>query len=102
MHELCTHTARVGAEGAWRAMGARTQAEACAFLTARLRRSWGVAAVRAAAHLRVSRLAFVGMPIGVAQGLRRAAREASRAPVNPAVFRMGMRPDLGQRRLGRG
>ena len=83
-------------------MGARSAAEAHGFLTGRLRRSWGVAAVRAAAHLRISRLSFVGMPTRVVQGLRRAARAPYRGPVNPRVFAAGLRPDIGPRRFGRG
>ena len=71
-------------------------------LTGRLRRSWGVAAVRAAAHLRVSRLPFVGMPAAVVRGLRRATRAPYRGPVSPRVYREGLRPDLGARRVVRG
>ena len=102
VHELCAHAAAVGSEQGWRRMGARSAAEAHGFLTGRLRRSWGVAAVRAAAHLRISRLSFVGMPTRVVQGLRRAARAPYRGPVNPRVFAAGLRPDIGARRFGRG
>ena len=102
VHELCAHVAKVGSEQGWRRMGARSAAEAYGFLVGRLRRSWGVAAVRAAAHLRVSRLSFVGMPTRVVQGLRRAARAPYRGPVNPRVFGAGLRPDVGARRFGRG
>ena len=83
-------------------MGSRTEAEARSFLAGRLRRSWGIAAVRAAAHLRISRLSFVGMPAAVVQGLRRAARAPWRGPVDPRVFGQGLRPDLGARRVVRG
>ena len=72
------------------------------FLVGRLRRSWGVAAVRAAAYLRVSRLSFVGMPTRVVQGLRRAARTPYRGHVHPRVFGVGLRPDVGAWRFGRG
>ena len=102
VHTLLTTAATAGAEGAWQQMGSRTEAEARAFLTGRLRRSWGVAAVRAAAHLRVSRLAFVGMPAAVVRGLRRATRAPYRGPVSPRVYREGLRPDLGARRVVRG
>ena len=60
------------------------------------------AAVRAAAHLRVSRIPFVGMPTGVVQGLRRAARSPYRGAVDPRAFAAGLRPDAGARRAGRG
>jgi hypothetical protein len=83
-------------------MGSRTEVEARAYLTAMLRRSWGVTAVRAAAHLRISRLPFVGMPTGVVQGLRRAARSPYRSPLHPRMYGQGVRPDLGARRAGRG
>ena len=102
VHTLCSHAATAGAEEAWRRMGSRTEAEARSFLTGRLRRSWGIAAVRAAAHLRISRLSFVGMPAAVVQGLRRAARAPWRGPVDPRVFGQGLRPDLGARRVVRG
>ena len=75
-------------------MGARTQDEARSFLVARLRRSWGVHAVRAAAHLRVSRAGFVGMPTHVVQSLRRAD---ARAPVDPAIYMAGNAPALNRR-----
>ena len=56
VHELCAHVAKVGSEQGWRRMGARSAAEAYGFLVGRLRRSWGVAVVRAAAHLRACRV----------------------------------------------
>ena len=92
VHTLCDFAATAGAAAAWRRMGSRTQAEARAFLVTQLRRSWGISAARAAAHLRTSRVCYVGMPARVAQGLRRAAQP--RPPVHPAVFMAGLRPDL--------
>ena len=41
------------------------------------RRTWGVAAVRAAARLRASRAVFIGMEPRVAQGLRRVAHRGA-------------------------
>ena len=61
---------------------------------ARLRRSWGVHAVRAAAHLRVSRAGFVGMPTHVVQSLRRVD---ARAQVDPAIYMAGNAPTLDRR-----
>ena len=100
VHGTVMHTVGVkpSSEQGWRRMGARSAAEAHGFLVGRLRRSWDVAAVRAAAHLRVSRLSFVGMPTRVVQALRRAARAPYRGPVNPRVFGAGLRPDVGARR----
>eukprot|EP00966_Prymnesium_polylepis_P129933 3004721-Prymnesium_polylepis.1 len=57
--------------------------EARGFLVSQLRRTWGEAAVRAAARLRASRAVFIGLEPRVAQGLRRVAH---RGPVDPAVF----------------
>ena len=83
----------------WRTMGARSEAEARGFLVARLRRSWGVAAARAAAHLRVARVGFVGMETRVAQSLRRGGAAAGRGPVDAAVFMAGFDPAVDRRRV---
>ena len=81
-------------------MGARSQTEARAFLVAHLRRSWGVSSVRTAAHLRISRLPFVGMSARVYAGMRRTGRAPYRGPAAPRVFAAGLRPDAGPRRAG--
>ena len=67
VHTLLAHAATVGAARMWRTMGARSMLEARGFLVSQLRRTWGVAAVRAAARLRASRAVFIGMEPRVAQ-----------------------------------
>ena len=84
----------------WRTMGARSEAEARGFLVARLRRSWGVAAARAAAHLRVARVGFVGMETRVAaEPAGRGGAAAGRGPVDAAVFMAGFDPAVDRRRV---
>ena len=95
VHTLLAHAATVGAARMWRTMGARSMLEARGFLVSQLRRTWGVAAVRAAARLRASRAVFIGMEPRVAQGLRRVAH---RGPVDPAVFMAGVAPAVDHRR----
>ena len=51
VHALLAHAALVGAEQQWRAIGARSAAEAGGFLVASMRRAWGVQAVLAQARL---------------------------------------------------
>ena len=104
VHSLLRQVADAGSRQSWRTMGARTQSEAYGFLLARLQRSWGVAAARGAAHHRVARFPFVGMPTHIAQGLRRGAQleqpgdagggAAGDAPpvVAPAAFMAGVAP----------
>ena len=64
-------TKRAAAE--WKAMGARTEAEAKAFIIAQLRRRWGCAAVQERARLLIARVPQVGRPLlrqSIAAGAR--------------------------------
>ena len=94
VHTLLDSAATAGAAHSWRSMGARSQSEAYGFLVGRLRRTWGVAAVRAAARLRVSRSCYVGMDWHVARDLRRGD---PRAPVDPAAYMAGLDPAVVRR-----
>ena len=76
-------------------------AEARGFLVARIRRDWGIAAVRAHARLFLSRRRYVGLTreqahglavAAVAEGRRRLVRSVPRAAV-PEAFEAGMVAD---------
>jgi hypothetical protein len=60
VHALQRHVAQGIAERQWRSMGARTRAEALGFVTAQVRRRWGIAAMRAQARMRIRRAPLVG------------------------------------------
>ena len=62
-------------------MGARSQAEARAYFTGRLRRSWGILAVREFAQHRIRRVCYVG------SGHKPRAAQAKR-PVDAAAWEM--------------
>ena len=62
VHALQRHVAQGIAERQWRSMGARTRAEALGFVTAQVRRRWGIAAMRAQARMRIRRAPLVGAP----------------------------------------
>ena len=78
MHALLSHAATVGAEQQWRAIGARSAAEAGGFLVASMRRVWGVQAALAQARLISWRVWTVGMD-------RLPTAEVRRAEGAPAV-----------------
>ena len=97
VHDLLGVMATRGATLSWRIMGARTVAEARGFLVARIRRDWGIAAVRAHARLFLSRRRYVGLTREQAHGLAVAAvAEAPGAVPRAAVpeaFEAGMAAD---------
>ena len=78
-------------------MGARSVAEASGFLTARIRRDWGIAAVRAHARLFLGRRRYIGLTREQARGLAVAAVAAAPGEAPPAVapeaFEAGMAAD---------
>ena len=71
----------------WRALGSRDEASARSFLTARLRRLWGVTAARANARIRLSRMRFVGLSRDQVLALRKEPRApaAGRDPSHLSV-----------------
>ena len=96
MHDLISIMATRGAQLSWRSMGARTPAEARGFLVARIRRDWGITAVRAHAQLLISRRQYVGLSreqAAAAAGTRGALRAAvEHEVVAPEAFEVGMAP----------
>jgi hypothetical protein len=71
VHFLIKNFAELGAERSWRGMGARSQIEGRACITASLRRSLGIAASRSAARLKSDRLG-IALGDGKAAAKRRA------------------------------
>ena len=68
---MIKHFAELGAERTWRDMGARSQIEGRASITASLRRSLGITAARSAARLKSDRLG-IALGDGKAAARRRA------------------------------
>lgn len=99
VHDLISIMATRGAQLSWRSMGARTPAEARGFLVARIRRDWGITAVRAHAQLLISRRQYVGLSreqAAAAAGTRGALRAAvEHEAVAPEAFEVGMVPEAG-------
>ena len=87
----------------WRTMGARSVSEARGFVAGRVRRDWGVAAVRAHAQLLISRWRYVGLTREQARAIGvhvvAARRVDADAAVAPGAFDEGLAAGFGQPHL---
>ena len=97
VHALIDHIAEVGTEYHWQSMGARSPIEARGIIKARLRRSFGICAVRAAARLKISRLG-IALGFGKAAKKRRAdAHHNQRTMDEEYYYRFGPKACFGGR-----
>ena len=86
----------------WRQLGARGIQEAKGFFRGQLRRSWGCAAIFAAAHNRVARLRYVGRSRALAAREVRPADDADYDPRFGATAFEADEAGVGVMRMARG
>ena len=96
-HQLCEAVVDAEAVRSWRALGARSCAEARSYLMSRTRRSWGMTAVREMARHRLSRVEYVG-----AHRVRRGAQALGSGRADRLGTATDMAAHQGWRRRGRG
>lgn len=95
VHALVDHIADVGTDLHWQSMGARSKIEARGVIRARLRRSFGICATRAAARLKISRLG-IALGFGKAAAKRRAdAHQNQRSMAEEYYQRFGPKAGFG-------
>ena len=80
VHDVIRECADRQAEQQWRLHGARSAAEMRSFLVSRARRRIGLAAVRAFARHRLSRVPYIGCPREVVQARMRELPQGPRVP----------------------
>ena len=84
VHDLLTAVATRAADGLWRGMGCRSQAEALSFLTSHYRRRWGMLVVREYARHRIRRVPYIGLARG-ARAVGSLGAGAGAAPLAAAL-----------------